>query len=509
MTANLQFDQLYVISDLHFGGEPGFQIFGSKDEMLWLIEHLISLPVSETIGLVINGDFIDFLAEQPPRHFDPQGALAKLRRITNEDTTFAPIFDRLKQFLSTANRTLLLNLGNHDLELALPWVRQKLASILTNDDPANLARLHIVFDGSGVLASVGNRSVLCVHGNEVDAFNPADFEKIRQIGRDIQFGKTVEDWIPNAGSKMVIEIMNPLKATYPFVDLLKPEGAAVIPTLLACDPKLSIKLDNVFGLLGFGSKWLQTIRPFTLPPSPGMLGGEQIPAPVSGQDTRGLTNAYMAWKFKNRQPDNRNSLGEDMMLKVEQQIKDNILPADLLQDDAEQQLGAFRATFDFIMGESNAEVLREILEKLDTDPSFDLEDHDETFLALDEKISGNIDFLVAGHTHLERALPRTNGGGVYFNSGTWARLIRIKDTVRQNKTEFWRLFNLLKNSNMATLDAQEDLIMKPCTVVAIKRSENGVVGELCNVIATQSDTTTMPTSRFELKANPATRFPKA
>ena len=64
--------------------------------------------------------------------------------------------------------------------------------------------------------------VVCVHGNEVDSWNVADYERLRRIGRDYQFGVSVEGWTPNAGAQMVIEVMNQIKRDYPFVDLLKP-----------------------------------------------------------------------------------------------------------------------------------------------------------------------------------------------------------------------------------------------------------------------------------------------
>ena len=46
-----------------------------------------------------------------------------------------------------------------------------------------------------------------------------------------------------------------------------------------------------------------------------------------------------------------------------------------------------------------------------------------------ESIAPEVDFVVAGHTHLARSLPRKKGEGFYFNSGTWIRLIRLTDPV--------------------------------------------------------------------------------
>ena len=485
MKPTLQFDQLYIVSDLHFGGEPGFQIFGSQAEMIWLIQHLTQLDSDQQIGLVINGDFIDFLAEAPSRHFDPDGALKKLERIALHDPTFSPIFSELKNFLNTANRKLIINLGNHDLELTLPWVRERLIEILTDNHEPARARLSMVFDGSGVLANVGNKSVLCVHGNEVDAWNPADFEKLRQISRDYQFGRPVDNWIPNAGSKMVIDVMNPVKRNYPFVDLLKPEAEGVVPTLLACDPKQLSNLDSVLGLASAAGSWLQT----KISKPRGMLGEERESAPVAGSaaaNTTGLTQALISRQFPTNGASaaSSNNDASNMLLAVEQQALEGVNPLQLVQGQQSEQLGGVGAFINWLKNKPASEVLREALDKLDKDRSFDPTASDDTFTSLDKEIQGNIDFLVAGHTHLERALKRQKGNGYYFNSGTWARLIKIEPETRQSPEKFKALFDILKNGTMAKLDATPGLISKFCTVVAIVDDGNGVMGELRHVAST-------------------------
>jgi predicted phosphodiesterase len=42
---------------------------------------------------------------------------------------------------------------------------------------------------------------------------------------------------------------------------------------------------------------------------------------------------------------------------------------------------------------------------------------DDTFKNIDAECGPDLDFVVAGHTHLHRALKRQRGKGVYFNSG--------------------------------------------------------------------------------------------
>src|SRR5438046_1958696 len=135
-----EFDELHVVSDLHLGGQPGFQIFGSGAELAWLIADLRQRPPAQRVGLIINGDFVDFLAQAPALPFDPEGASDKLATIAREPA-FAPVFSELQRFTATSNRRLIINLGNHDLEFVLPWVREALIGMLAGNDPAARGRV--------------------------------------------------------------------------------------------------------------------------------------------------------------------------------------------------------------------------------------------------------------------------------------------------------------------------------------------------------------------------------
>ncbi|MDM0047941.1 metallophosphoesterase [Variovorax sp. J22R115] len=496
---HLRFDQLYVVSDLHFGGDVGFQIFGSTDAMVWLIGELGRRDPAQQVALLINGDFIDFLAESDPRHFDPFGAITKLERIAQTDPTFEPIFAALRAFLDLPNRHLIVNLGNHDLELALPWVRRRLAELLVGEAPEDgdaTRRLHLVTDGTGVSCTVGGRSVLCVHGNEVDRWNPSDFERIREIGRDVQLGRPVESWIPNAGTQMVIDVMNGVKRTFPFVDLLKPEKEGVVPVLAACDPSQLASLDRVAGLVGVAGNRLSA----ALRKPRGMLGEEAASAPLSA------SSSPLAGAFSRR---DARVVANQMMLAVEEAVRRDIDPLEMVEGLEASQLGMAGALWKWINDQPTEEVLREALDKLDRDRSFDTRDYDDTAKALDREISPVIDFVVAGHTHLERALPRRNGGGVYFNSGTWARLIRIVPKVRQDAAGFARLFKVLQHGDMSKLDAEPGLVLRPNSVVAIRAeaAAGAAKGQLFHIAAIPSAPKT-PTA-YQWEAVPDTEFVRA
>ena len=68
MTTQLpQYDELYVISDIHMGGERSdgrdFQIFNRGDRLANFIRYVATVRADDQVALVLNGDIIDSLAE--------------------------------------------------------------------------------------------------------------------------------------------------------------------------------------------------------------------------------------------------------------------------------------------------------------------------------------------------------------------------------------------------------------------------------------------------------------
>ena len=493
-----QFDELYVISDLHLGGGSGFQIFNSANELVRLINHLRStLPSTKKIALLINGDFIDFLAESPSVHFDPANAVEKLSRIAKEDRVFSQIFESLRKFTATKNRFLIVNLGNHDLELALPWVKNCFLELLSGQNDAARGKITLSFDGAGYLCNIGNAKVLCVHGNEVDDWNLTNHEAIRRIGRDVVQGRPIDTWIPNAGTQLVIDVMNDIKRRYPFVDLLKPEMPAVIPTLLALAPEQSNKIRAIGATAGrlVLDKFRRAI---------GFLGNDELKKEVNSLIASPLIDLPEIGPLEKADfPENdRKKFAQTLLQETEQRINRNEQPLTLIESDHhEEYLGKIGAIRNYINGDERSEVLREALENLRKDRSFDPAYEDETFNSLDSKIGGEIDFLIAGHTHLERALKRKRERGWYFNSGTWIRLIKLEEEVLNDRGKFNKVFKAFEAGTMDALDSHPGLVRRILTVVAIKSENSTTSGELLHVNSDpESDLfSTVPRSLFSKK----------
>ncbi|HET9963076.1 MAG TPA: metallophosphoesterase [Nitrospiraceae bacterium] len=469
-----QFDELYVVSDLHLGGPPDFQIFNSGFELKRLIDYLRTLSPDSKIALLINGDFVDFLAELPAMHFDPAGAITKLNRIATGDHAFARVFGALRTFVNTKNRRLVINLGNHDLELALPWVRARLLEILSGGSDAACGRITLAFDGVGVSCKVGDATILCVHGNEVDTWNVADYETIRKFSREVTHGRPIDSWIPNAGSQLVVEVMNDLKRKYPFIDLLKPETQAAVPTLFALAPDQSDKL-RAIGSTVRRLAW-DKIKRIT-----GRLGSAEE------DDGTGKTTAARelhqpsSSQFSGLDASDvdRQQYAQALLDDAEERLNRGVSPMTLVgSDELGRYLGMPAAVMKLIRGEDTCEVLREALENLHKDRSFDPQAEDATFKTLDEQIGDGFDFLITGHTHLARALPRKKRSGWYFNSGTWARLIKLEEKVLSDAKEFKKVFDVFEKGTMSALDAFPQLVIRKLNVVAIRSEGNKVHGEL-------------------------------
>ena len=435
--------------------DPAPRSSNSGPELAKLIDHVGGKPGK--VALAINGDAVDFLAEPDAKAFDPDGAIRKLSRIVG-DRSFQPVWDAFRKFVRGENRRLIITLGNHDLELALPWVRAHLLDLIADDDAAR-GRVILAFDGAGFLCRVGNATVLCVHGNEVDDWNVTDHETIRRFGRDLQQGRSVGAWIPNAGTHLVIDVMNDIKKGYPFVDLLKPELEAVIPVLLAVAPEKRDRISGAFPVLR--RLVADKVRRAT-----GWLGAEDRTERVSV----GATPVVIGRPAMNH---------DALMAAAEDQLWRDVEPIALVREaERDQQLGFREAAWSWIRGGDPRETLRTALDGLQKDRSFEWTQEDDTFRQLDRSIGQDVDFILAGHTHLERALRRSKTGGFYLNSGTWVRLIKIDPKILADQAEFNKVYGALAAGTMTALDAFPELVLRKRTVVVIRAAARGTRGEL-------------------------------
>jgi len=479
-------DQLHIVSDLHLGGTPGHQICNQGAALGAVIDHLASSSVAapgERVGLVLNGDIVDFLAAADAQHFDPVGAPRKLQAIF-DDPAFKPVWIALAGFTAVPDRVLVLVLGNHDVELALPEVQALLLSQICGDDAAR-GRVRVAMDGTGYTCLVGGRRVLCIHGNDADPWNVVDHEALRDFIKAQNEGVTPRPVQPNAGTRLVIDVMNGIKLLYPFVDLLKPETVPVPGVLLALPAHLHpplLDFARITAQLAVGVARVAT----------GFLGGPSSPSPSPSPSvpaTSTPADGYRALDLITRgnvpPPRADAALTAAAWLKqAEDDFAAGLRPLETLAArEGEEMLGLSTLFMDRVLGRDPRVALREALQQyLSGDETFRFDTEDGTYRALDAEVGPEVHFLIAGHTHLERRLPRTRGSGVYFNSGTWIRLIQIEPEQLATSDAFEPVFRALSSGRLEDLDALSNLVRQRRSMVSIWADGGQVHGELRHAI---------------------------
>lgn len=424
--------QIYVISDLHLGGPPGFQMMRHPEVLATFINGLAA--VSQRTELVIAGDFVDFLAEGTapdgeiptewdPLLHDPSVAAWAFERIARR-SAFATVFSALREFLQHAAHSLTVLLGNHDIELSYPAVRAKLCEVLAVEEGRGL---RFICDGEAYV--VGD--ALIEHGNRYDRWNQVDHDRLRHA-RSLQ--SRGEEYLradlmtAPAGSQLVAHVMNPIKRSYGFVDLLKPENEAVLPVLLALEPGYRSRIIKAMAALSPGLRHgvARDGLPFRLSDAASSGSGVELSldtptTPVAPANSvkaalaQVLGGPSAADLFLGALPGEGTHIGEAAgggTLRL-----------------AGALLGIVRA------GEAPLErkrALIEALRALQNDRSWDLqgEESNSPYLSKARQLVSErrFRFVVFGHTHHARRMTLPDGA-LYLNSGTWADLMRVPDAI--------------------------------------------------------------------------------
>jgi UDP-2,3-diacylglucosamine pyrophosphatase LpxH len=469
------YEDVYVVSDLHLGGFLGefgsdrrdYRIFQESKALAWLVT---SLPKDKRVALVLNGDIVDFLADRKATYFDWEGALDKLMTAM-QDADQKSVWEALRDYVTKGVGDLVLVLGNHDLELSLPELQEHLRNYLTSGDPKSYGRVLLAMDGCGFACRVGEATVLCLHGNEGDPWNAIDYGRLSLIRRALARGslernrKILTGWIPCPGTQMVIEYMNDVKRQYQWVDLLKPEeeGAAMVIAAIARMPGLAKFVELQLGQ---------------------MENARKLKAGFLGADGSGETfDDGPLYHQSHAAPE-----ADELMRDALEQLARGSRATELVDED-EFLLSKLDIAVTTQMLKRRPQSLREVLARtLANDRTFATTTEDDVFDELDALCGPGIDFLIAGHTHLARALPRKRQRGYYFNSGTWIQLMRIPPNAIHDPATFAEVEARLRDGSMKRLieplgDAEKGLLATTRTVVRVGMYEGQVRGRLMTVEA--------------------------
>lgn len=464
---------IYIISDLHLGGdypEPrgpgkrGFRLCTRADAIAQFVDSLNgSCARHGTSELVLNGDTVDFLAEHDdglnawsPFTREPKRAVEKLEAIVKRDQI---VFDAIRRFLDRRGRVVVL-LGNHDIELSLPDVRVAFRHAIGVKPEHDF---EFLYDGEAYV--VGD--ALIEHGNRYDDWNQVDYDALRHV-RSVQSRRLDASkehvFVAPAGSEMVTEVINAIKLDYPFVDLLKPETAAVVPMLLALEPDFRARLGTI--ALLYKRTRSHGLADAVTPKFGGDIRSEQSENRISGGDIGGNTAADQdgfggdisadgnSTPHAVRSEQNaalietlQTSLGGD----AEQFLRS--LDAEVAEADPLGQLGdeiSASDTVSRISGfaallfgrssqpfEKRLPALLRAMRGLQHSETFDPGTESQTeYLNAAQSLAdrGGFRYVVFGHTHQAKRVSLGNGR-FYFNTGTWADVLQFPNEILKSETD--------------------------------------------------------------------------
>jgi UDP-2,3-diacylglucosamine pyrophosphatase LpxH len=473
-------DEVHVVSDLHMGGKRGFQILRETARLAGFIRWVSQQNPGGTVALVLNGDVFDSLAEDFEGYMAAAEAVTMLDRIMDDDQ-FAPVWAALADFVKKPGRTLVLVIGNHDIEIAFPPVQRRILERLASDDLAARARIEFSTVGAGYSCVVGGSRVFCTHGNEVDGWNFVKYEDLSKVARRLNAGRALDpaEWQPNAGTKMVKDVMNGVKRKYAWIDLLKPEMQAAVGVLMVLAPDQLPSLNRLLPIIGknvSGSMEYNHRLSVDAAVAPGVAA-----APPAAADQLLGANVREAMNSGARPAA---SSGHDMLLDIEMNPDQAPVAAT-----ANDRLGTGQLIFDrmtgWITGVGKDEALRRALKDwLADDKSYDPAYEDETYTALTKTVGNEVDMIVAGHTHLERAI-NMGGGRWYYNTGTWIRLLQFTSAHLANTQAFKPVYDVLTNGTMDAIDKASfvdvPFVLDRTTALSIRANGGTARGELVHV----------------------------
>ncbi|SDY90833.1 metallophosphoesterase [Nitrosomonas sp. Nm33] len=482
-----EYDEIHVISDIHMGGNKvDFQILRETERLANYISWVGQQRPGGRVALILNGDVIDTLAEDIHGYVAVDEAAVTVQRIM-KDPSFCDIWKALADFVKLEGRTLVIIIGNHDIELSFPVVQRLIITHLAGSDLAARARIEFSTTGAGYTCMVGNARIYCTHGNEVDAWNYNRYEDLAKVGRRLNVGRSLDpnEWYPNAGTRMVKEVMNEVKRRFAWIDLLKPETSAAIGTLLVLDPSQVSKIGKLLPIVGEkmqGQKQVdqrlsaegfqQPSQDVAIPFTTDRLLGPNLKAGILGATAAGSRSA------------------DEMLLAAEE----NFNRTDAKIATADNTLGTPQLILDsltgWMRGVGKDEALRRALKDwLTDDKTFDISDQDDTYKQVTAAIGSPVDFIITGHTHLERAIDM-GGGRYYFNSGTWIRLLQFTEAMLKDTASFKPVYDVLINGKMETIDqakfGNQPFVMDQTSAVSIKEEGGKAVGRLTHVVGNGS-----------------------
>ena len=220
---------ILVISDIHLGagefvrGKRNLlEDFHYDNELIDFFNYYSSGKYEDRpVELIINGDFLDFLAVPFVNYFDDEfwseeAALEKLKLIIE---AHKEVFDALYNFLKNKNKKLVYIVGNHDAEFLFESMRDELFGLLPNRD------VKFLFESDGEYSP--EPGIVIKHGHEYEIANQIDPESSIITTED---GKRY--FLAPWGSYFVTRVINKFKEERSYINQVRPIKKLIISGLI-------------------------------------------------------------------------------------------------------------------------------------------------------------------------------------------------------------------------------------------------------------------------------------
>lgn len=363
-----QVSDVIVVSDLHLSSEgQGRGLFGNdaglEEFLLWVLAQTHDCVV------VLNGDVLDFLFADSNPGLDSAKLEGETAAIIERHET---VFTALGKVACSRSHSLVILSGNHDPELIFPCVRHKIEMALT----VKGQRPHVrwLVNGEALSLKIGNAQALVEHGDRLDAWNEIDRDLLSSAASLGSRGLLAyHEYVPPLGSRLVTDHLRQLRKEFPWVELLKPEREAILPLL----------------------RYLASLNKLA--------------------KHAGALELYMRAETKSKLTKLRRKL--DPATRFRKEDVDELSIGGRIKRMAE-------SIFESRGELKRAELIRELQQasKHDTFYKEDVADGDYGG-DLEFLLRNGSNLLIHGHTHSAKAYKVDDG--LYLNSGTWARLIKL------------------------------------------------------------------------------------
>ena len=212
---------IIIISDLHLGAGHFYNGKRNVLEDFYHDEELIDFLTyystgeysSKPVELVINGDFLDFLAVPFVPFFDDEfwseeASYEKLERILE---AHPEVMKALISFVEKKNKKIIYIIGNHDAEMILPKVMERFTEVFPVD-LRNKVRIMNSNDSHNPHPKITIR-----HGHQYEFAHQFDLEKSM-----ITSVKGRRYFLPPWGSYFVTRVINKFKEERSYINEVKP-----------------------------------------------------------------------------------------------------------------------------------------------------------------------------------------------------------------------------------------------------------------------------------------------